>query len=71
MSGERKARIANGLIVLISSLLAMFVDQRFAWITLFMGGSLIFSGTVNFCGWIVIFDKISESKDKARGGQTP
>jgi hypothetical protein len=58
MSVERKARIANGLLVLVSSLLACFVDERFAWVTLFMGASLIFSGASDFCGFAVIFKRI-------------
>jgi hypothetical protein len=58
MSPERKARIANGLLVLISSLLACLVDGRFGYITLFMGASLIFSGTADFCGFAVIFRKL-------------
>jgi hypothetical protein len=58
MSIERKARIANGLLVLVSSLLACFVDQRFGWITLFMGASLIFSGAVDYCGFAVIFKRL-------------
>ncbi len=58
MSPERKARIANGLLVLVSSLLACFVDVRFGWMTLFMGASLIFSGTTGFCGFAVIFKRL-------------
>lgn len=54
MSIERKAKIANGLLVLISSGLACWFDERFAWITLFMGASLIFSGVTDFCGFAVI-----------------
>lgn len=58
MSPERKARIANGLLVLISSVLTLFVDARFGWIVLFMGISLIFSGATGFCGFSVIFRKL-------------
>lgn len=58
MSPERKARVANGLLVLISSLLACGYDMRFAWISLFMGASLIYSGTTGFCGFAVIFRKL-------------
>ena len=60
MTIERKARIANGLLVLVSSLLALFVDLRFAWITLFMGASLIFSGAADFCGFAVIFRRLEK-----------
>ena len=58
MSIERKARIANGCLVLVSSLMACLVDARFAWITLFMGASLIFSGATDFCGFAVIFQRL-------------
>ena len=58
MNSQRKARIANGLLVLASSVLACFVDLRFIWITLFMGASLIYSGASGFCGWEVIFDRL-------------
>ena len=58
MSVERKARIANGLLILLGSLLAWFVDERFVWIALFMGASLIFSGATDFCGFAVIFKRL-------------
>ena len=58
MSVERKARIANGLLVLVSSLLICFVDERFARVTLLMGASLIFSGMTDFCGFAVIFKRL-------------
>jgi hypothetical protein len=58
MTEERKARIANGLIVLVSGLLACFVDPRFGWISLFMGASLIFSGSTGFCGFAVLFRRL-------------
>ena len=58
MSDERKARIANGGIVLVSALLAMTLDMRFALLTLFMGFSVIFSGVSGFCGFAVIFRKL-------------
>jgi hypothetical protein len=58
MSSERKARIANGLIVLASSLLTLWVDSRLGWIVLFMGVSLIFSGLTGFCGFSAIFRKL-------------
>jgi hypothetical protein len=58
MTTDRAARIANGLLVLASGLLAIFVDVRIAWITLFMGASLIYSGASGFCGFAVIFRKL-------------
>ena len=55
MPAERKARIANGMLILISSLLAITVDIRFGWAAVFMGASLVFSGVADFCGFAVIF----------------
>lgn len=62
MSSERKARISNGLIILVASLLAILLDARFIWIVVFMGASLIFSGVTNFCGFAVIFDRWDSRK---------
>jgi hypothetical protein len=58
MSMERKTRIANGLLVLASSLATCLVDLRFGWIVLFMGVSLIFSGATGYCGFAVIFRRL-------------
>lgn len=58
MSDERKARIANGTLVLVSGLLAWWVDIRFAWLAVFMGGSLVFSGVTGFCGFASIFKRL-------------
>jgi hypothetical protein len=56
---ERLARFANGLLVLAFSLLILSPDTLLSktgfWLTLFMGGSLIFSGITGFCGWYRIF----------------
>ena len=62
MSADRKARIANGLLVLSSSLLGYLADPRFVWITLFMGASLIFSGTTGYCGWARIFQYLEDPR---------
>lgn len=58
MTVDRKALIANGMLVLGSSTLAITVDERFGWIVAFMGASLIFSGASNFCGFAIIFKKL-------------
>jgi len=55
MSPARKALIANGSIVVAASVLTLLVDPRFAWLLVFMGCSLIFSGWSDFCGFAVIF----------------
>ena len=53
----RKASIANGLLILTSSLLGWFEPTYWFGIALgtFMGLGLIFSGTTGFCGWVRIF----------------
>jgi len=55
---ERCARIANGLLVLISSLLMLEPSLAAIgfWLTVFMGLSLVFSGVTGFCGWVRIFE---------------
>ena len=53
----RKASIANGLLILTSSLLGWFDPTRWCGIALgiFMGLGLMFSGLTGFCGWVRIF----------------
>ena len=62
MSVDRMALVANGLLVLLSSLLAIAVDTRFGWLTIFMGVSLIFSGATGYCGWAQIFGRIARGR---------
>jgi len=60
ISLERQASIGNGLLVVTSSLLGCYAPTRALGIALgvCMGLGLIFSGVVNFCGWIQIFAKM-------------
>ncbi len=51
---QRLARVMNGAIILLASLLT-FLDERFGWVVLFMGMSLIFSGSFDYCGFEKIF----------------
>jgi hypothetical protein len=62
LSSERKARISNGLIILVAGVLSILLDARFIWILVFMGASLIFSGVTKFCGFAVIFDRWDSRK---------
>jgi hypothetical protein len=57
VSNRRLAQILNGSIVLAASLMTC-VEPRWIWIILFMGASLIFSGTFDFCGFQVILDRL-------------
>jgi hypothetical protein len=60
MSIERKARVLNGSIVVVACLLTLLFDDRFAWLALFMGASLIFSGVTDFCGFAVILGRLQD-----------
>ena len=58
MSLDRQARIANGLLVLVGSVLAGFADPNWLIWPAFMGASLIFSGITDFCGFAVILARL-------------
>jgi hypothetical protein len=58
MSLERQVRIAIGIIVLASSLLAIFVHPYWIGLAAFMGGGLIFSGVTDFCGLALILGRM-------------
>ncbi len=64
MSIERQARISNGMIIVVASALTIW-DDRFVWLILFMGASLIFSGISDFCGFAVIFKRLSANRGDA------
>jgi len=55
---ERQARVVNGLLVLIGSVLACFGGPYWLCWPAFMGASLIFSGVVDFCGLKLIFRRM-------------
>lgn len=61
---ERRARFANGLLVLVSSLLMLVpaLANIGFWTTCFMGLSLVFSGITGFCGWV----RLQQSAFKSR-----
>ena len=58
ISLERQVRIAIGLIVLASSLLAAFVHLYWIGLAAFMGGGLIFSGITDFCGLALLLARL-------------
>jgi hypothetical protein len=70
MSVERKARISNGLIVVVACALTIW-DHRFVWLILFMGASLIFSGLSDFCGFAVIFKRFQTDPPEDDTPQAP
>jgi rhodanese-related sulfurtransferase len=58
ISLERQVRIAIGLIVLASSVLAAFVHPYWIGLAAFMGGGLIFSGITDFCGLALLLARL-------------
>ena len=76
ISLERQVRIAIGLIVLASSLLAAFVHPYWIGLAAFMGGGLIFSGITDFCGLALVlgrmpWNQIPREANATNNEQTP
>jgi hypothetical protein len=55
---ERQVRIAIGIIVLASSLLAVFHHRYWIGLAAFMGAGLIFSAITDFCGLALILGRM-------------
>ena len=58
ISLERQVRIAIGLTVLTSSILAALVHPYWIGLAAFMGAGLIFSGITDFCGFALILARL-------------
>jgi rhodanese-related sulfurtransferase len=58
ISLERQVRIAIGLVVLASSILAAFVHTYWIGLAAFMGAGLVFSGITDFCGLALILGRM-------------
>jgi len=58
ISLERQVRIAIGLIVLCSAVLAVVVHPYWIGLAAFMGAGLIFSGLTDFCGLAIILGRM-------------
>ena len=54
----QQVHLAASTFVLVPTLLALFVDVRFAWITVIPGLGLLGSGLTGFCGITYIFGKM-------------
>ena len=57
VSVESMLRLVAGFIVMASVLLAMYVDQRFLWLTLFVGANLFQSFFTGWCPMMTILRK--------------
>jgi len=58
ISLERQVRIAIGIVVLTSSVLATFVHPYWIGLAAFMGAGLIFSGIADFCGLALLLGRM-------------
>jgi hypothetical protein len=57
MTVEKMLRLVAGLFVVVSVLLAEFVDPRFYWLTLFVGVNLMQSAFTGWCPMMTILRK--------------
>lgn len=58
ISLERQVRIAAGLLVLVGSLLALFVNTWFVLLPAFVGAGLMFAGITDTCGMGMMLAKM-------------
>ena len=54
MTVERALRLIAGAFVILSVLLAIYVNVNFLWFTLFVGANLFQSGFTNWCPMMAI-----------------
>jgi len=55
---ERKLRGIAGAFILLSLLLAHFVDARWVWFTAFVGANLLQSAFTNWCPMMELLKKL-------------
>jgi rhodanese-related sulfurtransferase len=60
---ERQVRLAAGMIVLIASVLAAFVNPRWVYLAMFVGAGLTFAGATNICGMAVVLARMPWNQD--------
>lgn len=59
---ERALRGIAGFVIILSLLLAHYVDERWLWFTAFVGLNLFQSAFTNWCPMMVIFRKCGMKK---------
>jgi rhodanese-related sulfurtransferase len=67
ISLERQVRIVAGLVVLVSSVLALVVHPYFAGLAAFMGAGLTFAGVTDTCGMALILARMPWNQVKGDG----
>lgn len=66
MTLEPALRLIAGVFILLSVLLAMFVDPRWLWFTLFVGANLVQSAFTAWCPMMTILRKLGVKDLTAR-----
>lgn len=66
---ERIVRAVAGTIVLTSILLALFVDVKWLFLTLFVGVNLLQSSFTKFCPLEKVLDKMNIKEGRRRSNQ--
>jgi rhodanese-related sulfurtransferase len=70
ISLERQVRIAIGLVVLSSAVLAILVHPYWMGLAAFMGAGLIFSGITDFCGLALLLGRMPWNQARAQSRET-
>ena len=60
----RQVQLVAGLLVLTGALLALFVDPRWIYLTLFVGTGLTVAGSTGFCGMALLLQKMPWNHEK-------
>lgn len=68
MTVERALRLIAGAFVIVSVLLAVYVNVHFVWFTLFVGANLFQSGFTNWCPMMAIL-RSAGLRDVAHSGR--
>lgn len=58
MTIDRIVFLVAGLMVLVSVLLAVYVNQNFLWLTGFVGANMLQSAFTGFCPLVIVLKKL-------------
>jgi rhodanese-related sulfurtransferase len=62
ISLDRQVRIAAGLLVIVGGVLSLTVHLAYVWLSIFVGGGLVFAGITNTCGMGLLLAKMPWNK---------
>lgn len=71
MTVERALRLMAGLVTLISLALAVYVSQKWLWLTAFVGINLLQSAFTNWCPAMSIFRALGLKDGCCSGAAKP